>query len=122
MAYRYRCLITRLVCGVAAVSLTSSVAVAQTPAADLSTISLEDLMNIQITSASRKEQRAADTAAAVYVITRTDIRRSGMTSLPELLRLVPGVQVAQVNANSWAISMRGFNDLLEDKVMVLVDG
>ena len=68
-------------------------------------------MNIEITSASRKEQRAEDVPAAVYVITHDDIRRSGMTSVPELLRLVPGVQVAQINANKWAVSVRGFNSL-----------
>jgi iron complex outermembrane receptor protein len=112
----------RFVIGVMVASISSVIAAAQTTGPDLSRISLEDLMNIAITSASRKEQRAADTAAAVYVITRDDIRRSGMTTLPELLRLVPGVQVARINSNSWAISMRGFNDLLADKVMVLVDG
>jgi len=112
----------RIVAGVLVAAASSAIAAAQTPNTDLLQISIEDLMNVQITSASRKEQRAADTAAAVYVITRDDIRRSGMTTLPDLLRLVPGVQVAQINSNSWAISMRGFNDLLADKVMVLVDG
>ena len=56
------------------------------------------------------------------MITQDDIRRSGMTTLPELLRLVPGVQVAQVNANKWAVSIRGFNDLYSNKLLVLVDG
>ena len=94
---------------------------AQAPV-DLSAATLEDLMNIEITSASRKEQRAEDVAAAVYVITRDDIRRSGMTSVPDLLRLVPGVQVAQINSNKWAISVRGFNGLYSNKLLVLVDG
>ena len=85
-------------------------------------MSIEDLMNIEITSASRKEQRAADVAAAVFVITHDDIRRSGMTTIPDLLRLAPGVKVAQINANKWAVSVRGFNGLYANKLLVLVDG
>jgi iron complex outermembrane receptor protein len=95
---------------------------AQAPPTDLAVATLEDLMNIQITSASRKEQRAEDVPAAVYVITRDDIRRSGMTSVPDLLRLVPGVQVAQINSSKWAVSVRGFNGLYSNKLLVLVDG
>ena len=79
-------------------------------------------MNIEITSVSHKEQRARDVAAAVHVVTQEDIRRSGMTTVPELLRMVPGVQVAQVNSNKWAVAMRGFNNLFADKVLVLIDG
>lgn len=97
-------------------------AVAQTPPPDLSEVSIEDLMRIEITSAARKEQRAGDVAAAVFVITRDDIRRSGMTNIPDLLRLAPGVQVAQINANKWAVSVRGFNSLYANKLLVLVDG
>lgn len=63
-------------------------------------------MRIEITSASHKEQRLFDTAAAVYVITSEDIRRSGMTSVPERLRLAPGVQVAQINGTKWVIATR----------------
>ena len=85
-------------------------------------MSIEDLMNIEITSASRKEQRAADVAAAVFVITHDDIRRSGMTTIPDLLRLAPGVEVAQINSNKWAVSVRGFNGLYANKLLVLVDG
>src|SRR5580765_4246763 len=97
-------------------------ALAQKPTPDLSQMSIEDLMNIEITSASRKEQRAADAAAAVFVITHDDIRRSGMTTIPDLLRLAPGVQVAQINSNKWAVSVRGFNALYANKLLVLVDG
>ena len=82
-------------------------ALAQKPAPDLTLVSLEDLMNIEITSASRKEQRAADVAAAVFVLTHDEIHRSGMTTIPDLLRLVPGVEVAQINSNKWAVSIRG---------------
>ena len=95
---------------------------AQTRPIDLGVATLEDLMNIEITSASRKSERAEDVPAAVYVITRDDIRRSGMTTVPELLRLAPGVQVAQINANKWAISIRGFSGISSNKVVVLVDG
>lgn len=79
-------------------------------------------MNIEITSVSHKEQRAVDVAAAVDVITHEDIRRSGLTTVAELLRLVPGVQVAQINSNKWAVTVRGFNNLFADKLLVLVDG
>src|SRR5438477_1480580 len=95
---------------------------AQTAPVDLARISIEDLLNVEITSASRKEQRADTAAAAVFVITHDDIRRSGLTTLPEILRLAPGVQVAQLNANRWAVSVRGFNNLYSNKLLVLVNG
>jgi iron complex outermembrane receptor protein len=95
---------------------------AQTPAPDLSQASLEDLMNIQVTSVSRKEQKLSKTGAAVFVIAQEDIRRSGATNIPDLLRMAPGVDVAQVDANRWAISIRGFNDQHANKVLVLIDG
>jgi iron complex outermembrane recepter protein len=95
---------------------------AQTPAPDLSRVSIEDLMKIEITSVSRKEQRAMDVAVAVFVITHDDIRRSGMTTLPDVLRLAPGVDVAQINSNKWAVTVRGFNGLYANKLLVLVDG
>ena len=89
---------------------------------DLSQISIEDLMKIEITGAGRKEQRAFDVAAAVFVITQEDIRRSGMTTIPDLLRLAPGVDVAQINSNKWAVSVRGFNSMYANKLLVLIDG
>jgi iron complex outermembrane receptor protein len=95
---------------------------AQPQKADLTRLSLEDLMNIEITSASHKEQRVLDVASAVFVITQDDIRRSGMTSIPGLLRMVPGVNVAQINSNKWAVSVRGFNGLFANTLLVLVDG
>jgi len=92
------------------------------PPPDLADASLEDLMNIEVTSVSRKEQKLSNTAAAVYVINQETIRRSGATNIPDLLRMVPGVDVAQIDANTWAISIRGFNDRYANKVLVLVDG
>lgn len=91
-------------------------------ARDLTAISLEDLMNIRVTSVSKKEQKLAKAGAPVYVITQEDIHRSGATNIPDLLRMAPGVNVAQIDANSWAISVRGFNDRYADKVLVLIDG
>lgn len=89
---------------------------------NLGQATLEELMAIRVTSAGRKSQKPEDVAAAVYVITRQDIRRSGLNTLPEILRLAPGVQVARVNGNKWAVSIRGFNDLYSNKLLVLVDG
>ena len=89
---------------------------------DLTQMSLEDLMNVQITSVSRKEQNLSKTAAAIYVIDQAAIRRSGATNLPDLLRGVPGVNVAQMDGGHWVISIRGFSDLYGNKVLVLIDG
>lgn len=95
---------------------------AQTRLPDLGQLSIEDLMRIEVTSAGRKKQSLTDVAAAVFVITQDDIRRSGMTSVPELLRLAPGVDVAQIDSSRWAVSVRGFNGLYANKLLVLVDG
>ena len=89
---------------------------------DLTQASLEDLLKIQVTSVSRKEEPLSNTGAAVFVISQEDIRRSGATNIPDVLRMVPGVDVARVNASTWAISIRGFNDIFANKVLVLVDG
>src|ERR1700737_2689826 len=89
---------------------------------DLTSLSVDDLMNVEVTSVSRKGQKVADTAAAVFVITQDDIRRSGATSIPEILRIVPGLNVARLNGNVWAISARGFNDQFADKLLVMIDG
>ncbi len=79
-------------------------------------------MNVQVTSVSKKEQKLAKTGAAIFVITQEDIRRSGSTNIPDLLRMVPGVDVAQIDSNQWAISIRGFNLAASNKVLVLIDG
>jgi iron complex outermembrane receptor protein len=89
---------------------------------DLTDASLEDLMNIEVTSVSKKEQKLLKVAAAIYVITQEDIRRSGAANIPDLLRLVPGVDVARIDAKSWSISIRGFGRLYSNKVLVLIDG
>src|SRR5580658_3709461 len=89
---------------------------------DLTKATLEQLANIQVTSVSQKEQELSKTGAAVFVITQEDIRRSGMMNIPDLLRMAPGVNVARLDANTWAVSIRGFSDRYSDKVLVLIDG
>jgi iron complex outermembrane recepter protein len=88
---------------------------------DLATKSLEDLLNIQVTSVSKREQSTSRVAAAVFVITQEDIRRSGATNIPDLLRMVPGLDVAQINGSTWAISARGFNQQFSNKLLVMID-
>ena len=73
---------------------------------DLTDQSLEDLMNIQVTSVSKKEQKLSRTAAAIFVISEEDIRRSGATNIPDLLRMVPGMDVGEINGSTWAVSAR----------------
>jgi len=91
---------------------------------DLTQLDLEELMNLKIavTSAAKKPQLLNDVAAAIYVLSGDDIRRSGATSIPEALRFVPGLDVARVDQNSWAISARGFNSTFANKLLVLIDG
>jgi len=79
-------------------------------------------MNIKVISVSRKEQTLSRTASAIFVIESEDIRRSGATNIPDLLRMVPGLDVAQITANSWAISARGLNERFSNELLVLVDG
>src|ERR1051326_2611131 len=100
----------------------TSATFAQKPLRDLTEASLEDLMNMEVTSVSKKEQKLVTSPAAIFVITQEDIRRSGMSSIPELLRMVPGIEVAQIQGNQWAITARGFNGQYSRKILVLVDG
>jgi iron complex outermembrane recepter protein len=83
---------------------------AQEPQQDLTKLNIEDLMKVEVTSVSKREQTLSETAAAVFVISQEDIRRSGATNIPDLLRMVPGVYVAQINSNTWAICIRAFNE------------
>ena len=94
----------------------------QSPPGDLTQVSIEDLMNLEVTSASKKEQKLSQVAAAIFVITPEDIRQSGATNIPDLLRMVPGLDIAQINSNTWAISARGFNFQFASKLLVLIDG
>ncbi|MFP8776956.1 TonB-dependent receptor plug domain-containing protein [Hydrogenophaga sp. RWCD_12] len=91
-------------------------------AQDPMALSLEELMNIEVSSVAKKPQRLLDAASAVYVLGREDIRRSGATTLPDLLRLVPGVQVARIDASRFSVSIRGFGNRYSGKLLVLQDG
>ncbi|MDP3217249.1 MAG: TonB-dependent receptor plug domain-containing protein, partial [Deltaproteobacteria bacterium] len=85
-------------------------------------LSIEELMNIKVTTVSRNPQKLTQVAAAVFVITQDDIRRSGATSIPDALRMAPGVQVGRIGTDKWAVSIRGFNGLYDNKLQVLMDG
>ena len=95
---------------------------AEPRARDLADLTLEQLGNIEITSVSKRAEQLSDAAASVFVISADDIRRSGATSLPEALRLAPNLQVARADTNQYAITARGFNSVLANKMLVLVDG
>ena len=83
---------------------------------------LAQLMNITVTSVAKKEQHLKDAPAAVYVITQEDIRRSGVTTVPEALAMAPGLQVARVSASTWSVASRGFSGFTSNKLLVLMDG
>lgn len=98
--------------------------VAQSPgfSVELASLDIEELMNIRITSVSRRDERLSGAPASAFIITAEDIRRSGATSLPEILRMAPNLQVARVNAYEYAITSRGFNNRVGNKLLVLLDG
>ncbi len=89
---------------------------------DLGLMSIEELLEIEVTSVSKHPQKVSEAPAAITVLTGEDIRRSGVTSVPEALRMVPGMHVAQIDGNKWAITSRGFNDQFANKLLVLIDG
>ena len=88
----------------------------------LKQLSIENLLSTEVTSVSKKTEKIANTAAAIFVITHEDILRSGSRTIPDLLRMVPGIHVASINANSWAITSRGFNGRFSNKLLVMIDG
>jgi len=88
----------------------------------LTQLSLQELGDVEVTTVSKEPEEVWNTPAAVYVLTQEDIRRSGATSIPEALRLVPGVEVARVDANHWAVGIRGFGSGFSKSVLVLIDG
>lgn len=89
---------------------------------ELMNLSLEELMEVEVTSIGRKLQKVSEAPAAVYVIHQEDIRRSGATSIPEALRLAPGLSVARIDGSTWAVASRGFNGRFLNKLQVLIDG
>ncbi|MGB5337326.1 MAG: TonB-dependent receptor [Woeseiaceae bacterium] len=94
----------------------------ETDGAVLADLSLDELLSTEITTLSRKAENLGSAPAAVHVISQSDIRRSGARSIPELLRMVPGMQVAQLDANKWAVTSRGANGRFANKLLVLMDG
>ena len=104
------------------ISVTRAESAEQDSAVYMKNFSLEDLLNLEVTSVSKKKEKILNAPAAVFVISSEDIRRSGVTSIPDALRMVPGVQVAKVDSSKWAISARGFNGRFANKLLVLMDG
>jgi len=94
----------------------------RTPAGNLKQLSLEELGNVEVTTASKEPAQVWQTPAAIYVITQEDIRRSGATSIPEVLRLAPGVEVARTDSDHWAVGVRGFGGQFSKSLLVLIDG
>lgn len=88
----------------------------------LKSLSLGDLLQVKVTTVSKKPEKMGDAAAAVFVITSEDIRRSGVTSIPEALRMAPGIQVARINTSSWMVTSRGFSGVFANKLLVMIDG
>jgi iron complex outermembrane receptor protein len=113
---------TLLIACLAAIS--PPVASAQTGTAGaLKRLSLEELGNVRVTSVTKQPETVWQTAAAIYVLTREDIERSGATSIPDVLRLVPGVDVARIDTSrNWVVGIRGFGDQFAKSVLVLIDG
>jgi iron complex outermembrane receptor protein len=128
IAWRSRidhCLMRGLVCLLAGLlTLTEVTVVSAAPRLpeDLMDMSLEALMDIEITSAAKKPQKKSEAAAAIFVITNDDLRRWGVMNIPDALRRVPGLQVARIDAGKWAITARGFNSRFANKLLVLIDG
>ncbi|MGA8871264.1 MAG: TonB-dependent receptor plug domain-containing protein [Candidatus Acidiferrales bacterium] len=89
---------------------------------DLTNLSIEDLMKVEVTSASKKAETLSKAPAAIYVITGDDIRRGGFSSVPDALRSVPGLYVVQQSAHVWLVSARGFSSTFNDRMLVLIDG
>ena len=85
-------------------------------------LSLQQLGDVEITSVAKKKQKTSNVAASIFVLSQEEIKRSGVTAIPDALRLVPGVQVAKLDSNKWAVSIRGFNDILSNKLLILMDG
>ena len=112
----------RIAAGVALLLCAAHAQAQSQPRGDLADLSLEELSNLAVTSVSGRAEKLSGAAASIFVITGDDIRRAGATSLPEALRLAPNLQVARVDSARYAISARGFNGTVANKLLVLIDG
>ena len=121
LAHRFGMPVIRAVVCISAFASLSAPAWPQ-KSSDLTSASIEDLMNMEVVSVSKTEQKLSRTATAIFVVTQEDIRHSGATNIPDLLRMVPGMDVAQIDSNAWAISVRGLNARFSNELLVLVDG
>ena len=119
-AARLRAIAAAVVAG--ACMLAQGAAHAQAAMPELGDLSLEELSRIPVTSVSGRPESMLEAAASIFVITGEDLRRSAATSLPEALRLAPNLQVARIDATQYAISARGFNNAIGNKLLVMVDG
>lgn len=104
------------------VALNTKVSASDMRANTLLDLPMEELMKVEVTSASRRSQKLTDVPSAIFVITQDDIKRSGVTNIPDALRMAPGVQVDRIGTDRWAISIRGFNGRFANKLQVLMDG
>ena len=117
--------VPRVAAVVAAVSIASAGAASAQLQADpqeLKSLSIEQLMQIDVTLATRRPEPVGSTAAAIQVITRDDIHRSGVTTIADALTLADGLEVARFNNGTWAISARGFSATAANKLLVMIDG
>jgi len=127
-AFPLRLLVTSALCFLLALGGSPRILFSQTsdsdqkPIQDLNHLSLEELGNVEVTTVSKEPEQVWQTPAAIYVITQEDIRRSGATSIPEILRLAPGVEVARIDSDHWAVGVRGFGGEFSKSLLVLIDG
>ena len=95
---------------------------AKVQASDLELLSLDELLDLEVISAAKVPEKVTDTPAAIFVITQEDLRRNGVQTIPEALRMVPGMHVYQIDANKWAVSARGSASRFANKMLVMIDG
>jgi outer membrane receptor protein involved in Fe transport len=96
--------------------------VASASPSELKKLTLEELLNLEVTTVSKRPEKLTEAALAIQVITQEDIHRAGAASIPEALRLAPNLEVSQIDSRQWAISARGFDNAVANKLLVLIDG
>ncbi|HEY2460155.1 MAG TPA: TonB-dependent receptor [Candidatus Acidoferrum sp.] len=121
IAILYFSLLALLVCNPTAAKSPQQPQADQDPKG-LKQLSLEQLGGVEVTSVSKKPEDVWKTPAAIFVLTQEDIRRSGATSIPEILRLVPGVEVARIDSDHWSVGVRGFGGEFSKSLLVMIDG